>query len=144
MIFDFFSFNRNLPLAISIGIPGTTLVYVLTNMAYFTVLSPEELLQSNAVAVVSIVVKLRMRFECELDCNLGTLKYCVITDAIELYHHMTSAKSGGGNKALVAMQWASKQCSQRCYPLKPWYFEILRSNQCYRALSRNLSQEWWR
>ena len=50
----FSSTNRNLPLAISIGIPGTTLVYVLTNMAYFTVLSPEELLQSNAVAVVSI------------------------------------------------------------------------------------------
>ncbi|XP_072021770.1 b(0,+)-type amino acid transporter 1-like [Amphiura filiformis] len=43
--------NRNLPLAISIGIPGTTVVYLLTNMAYFTVLSPEELLQSNAVAV---------------------------------------------------------------------------------------------
>lgn len=43
--------NRNLPLAIIIGIPLTAVVYTLTNIAYFTVLSPAELIQSSAVAV---------------------------------------------------------------------------------------------
>ncbi len=33
--------------------PLVTTVYVLANVAYFTVLSPAELLESNAVAVVS-------------------------------------------------------------------------------------------
>ncbi|XP_070575142.1 b(0,+)-type amino acid transporter 1-like [Ptychodera flava] len=42
---------RNLPLAIIIGLPLTTLCYLLVNIAYFTVMSPAELLASNAVAV---------------------------------------------------------------------------------------------
>ena len=36
-----------------IGIPLVTGVYILTNIAYFAVLSPEELLYSDAVAFVS-------------------------------------------------------------------------------------------
>ncbi|PIK51945.1 putative b(0,+)-type amino acid transporter 1 isoform X1 [Apostichopus japonicus] len=42
---------RNLPYGILIGIPLVTVVYLLTNIAYFTVLSPEEMLMSSAVAV---------------------------------------------------------------------------------------------
>lgn len=42
---------RNLPRAIWISIPMVTIIYVLANIAYFTVLTPLELLNSNAVAV---------------------------------------------------------------------------------------------
>ncbi|XP_020037649.1 B(0,+)-type amino acid transporter 1 [Castor canadensis] len=42
---------RNLPLAIVIGIPLVTVCYVLMNVSYFTVMTPTEVLQSQAVAV---------------------------------------------------------------------------------------------
>uniref|UniRef100_A0A671M2E2 Asc-type amino acid transporter 1-like n=1 Tax=Sinocyclocheilus anshuiensis TaxID=1608454 RepID=A0A671M2E2_9TELE len=43
--------RKNLPRAIYISIPLVTLVYTLTNIAYFSSMSPQELLESNAVAV---------------------------------------------------------------------------------------------
>lgn len=43
--------NKNLPRAIYIGITLVTLFYVLANVAYFTVVSPQEMLSSPAVAV---------------------------------------------------------------------------------------------
>ncbi|MEJ1289011.1 solute carrier family 7 (cationic amino acid transporter y+ system) member 9 [Cricetulus griseus] len=42
---------RNLPMAIVIGISLVTGCYILMNVAYFTVMTPTELLQSQAVAV---------------------------------------------------------------------------------------------
>ncbi|XP_072705354.1 large neutral amino acids transporter small subunit 2 [Ciconia boyciana] len=42
---------RNLPRAIFISIPLVTFVYVFANVAYVTAMSPQELLDSNAVAV---------------------------------------------------------------------------------------------
>ncbi|KAI5626141.1 asc-type amino acid transporter 1 [Silurus asotus] len=43
--------RKNLPRAIYVSIPLVTLVYTLTNIAYFSSMTPEELLASNAVAV---------------------------------------------------------------------------------------------
>ena len=45
--------NKNLPLAIKISMPLITCIYLLANFAYFAVLTPTEILASDAVAVVS-------------------------------------------------------------------------------------------
>ncbi|XP_023802228.1 large neutral amino acids transporter small subunit 2-like, partial [Cyanistes caeruleus] len=45
--------QRNLPLAISISLPLVTFLYVAANVAYLAAMSPQEILQSDAVAVVS-------------------------------------------------------------------------------------------
>lgn len=42
---------RNLPRAIYISLPLVTAIYVLANMAYLAVLTPQEMIASNAIAV---------------------------------------------------------------------------------------------
>lgn len=45
---------KNLPRAIYISLPLVTAIYVLANMAYLAVLTPQQMIASNAIAVVSI------------------------------------------------------------------------------------------
>ena len=47
-----FIYLRNLPLTICIAVPLVTSCYVLVNIGYLTVLTPQEFLDSDAVAVV--------------------------------------------------------------------------------------------
>jgi len=48
----FFLYTRNFPIAIWIAITMVTISYVLVNVGFLTVLSPDEVVKSNAVAVV--------------------------------------------------------------------------------------------
>jgi amino acid transporter len=49
---------RNLPRAIAISCTLVTVVYVMTNVAFYTTLSVDEVLGSEAVAVVKIMIDL--------------------------------------------------------------------------------------
>jgi len=47
-------YYRNIPKAIYISIPLVTVCYLLVNVAYLTIMSPDEIVRNEAVAVVSI------------------------------------------------------------------------------------------
>jgi len=52
---------RNLPRAIYISLPLVTGIYVLANVAYLAVLSPSEMIASNAIAVVRVYPRFAVR-----------------------------------------------------------------------------------
>ena len=48
-------FFRDLPLSVSVSLVIVTLIYVLTNIAYFSILTPQEFIASDAVAMVTLL-----------------------------------------------------------------------------------------
>jgi amino acid transporter len=48
---------RNLPYAIYLSLPVVTFLYILANVAYLAVLTPTEMMASNAIAVVCVFKK---------------------------------------------------------------------------------------
>lgn len=61
---------RNLPLAVIMGVLSVAVVYLLTNIAYFSVLTMNEMISSPAVVVVSI---------CQKDAVLRPLSFRTLT-----------------------------------------------------------------
>jgi len=53
MIINIFLLIRNLPLAIFLALPIVIVIYLVTNLAYYVVLTPHEILNSMTVALVS-------------------------------------------------------------------------------------------
>ena len=47
--------KRNLPMSIIIAIPMVTVCYLLVNVSYLAVMSPSEMMISDAVAVVRVI-----------------------------------------------------------------------------------------
>ncbi|XP_074640177.1 Y+L amino acid transporter 2-like [Tubulanus polymorphus] len=77
--------KRNLPLAIWISVPSVTAIYVLANVAYFAVLTPHEIMQSDAVAVtfgdkllgvMTWIIPLFVACSC-----FGSLNGCILTSS---------------------------------------------------------------
>ena len=48
---------KDMPRAIYISIPVVTIIYVLANVAYFVLVTPEEIKTSDAVAVVRNMIR---------------------------------------------------------------------------------------
>lgn len=55
---------RTLPIAVVGGLLICIIIYLLTNIAYFAILTPQQMLDSSAVATVSLPVKYMTIIRC--------------------------------------------------------------------------------
>ncbi|VDM64559.1 unnamed protein product [Angiostrongylus costaricensis] len=84
-------FKRTVPRAVLTGLFGSAFVYVLTNVAYFTVLTPQEMLESSAVATTVLA-----------------MAFCLIGDVYVLVSYLTItavAATMFSVGALVFIKW---------------------------------------
>ncbi len=68
---------KNLPRAIYISLPLVTVIYVLANTAYCAVLTSQQMIASDAIAVVIIIIFL---LNLTFDCATNTKFLYIFTD----------------------------------------------------------------
>ncbi|XP_014247748.1 b(0,+)-type amino acid transporter 1-like isoform X2 [Cimex lectularius] len=81
--------QKNIPMSISIGVPLITILYFMMNVSYFSILSPQEIIASPAVATlfaeklfgpVAFIIPLAVAFStfgCGMSVQFGVARLCL-------------------------------------------------------------------
>ncbi|KAG8012949.1 Large neutral amino acids transporter small subunit 1 [Nibea albiflora] len=117
---------KNLPRAIIISLPIVTAVYVLTNLAYFTTLSPEQMLNSKAVAVdfgirhlgpMAWIIPVFVGLSCFGSC-LMTLLYAFSNDIFSVINFFSFFNWLCIALAIIGMMWLRYKKPELERPIK--------------------------